>query len=150
MGCRSRLGSDPGAGRGTVLSRLLLDTTFLIDADRSGHALDLAIADDDDVAVAAITIAELRVGVLLSTGKARSARQSFFDDVVGAIPALVYDQVVADAHADLLVHVRRQGTPRGAHDLIIAATAKASGRTVVTADSSAFDALPGVDVQPHR
>jgi predicted nucleic acid-binding protein len=112
--------------------------------------LDLVIADDDDVAVAAVTIAELRVGVLLSTARARSARQAFFDDVVEAIPVLVYDQAVAEAHADLLVHVRRHGTPRGAHDLIIAATAKASGRTVVSADSSAFGALPGVHVRPHR
>lgn len=31
-----------------------------------------------------------------------------------------------------------QGTPRGAHDLIIAATARATGRIVLTADRSAL------------
>lgn len=57
---------------------------------------------------------------------------------------------VAEAHAELLIEVRAQGRPRRAHDLIIAATAKAFGRTVVTADTIAFRDLPGVGVQAHR
>jgi hypothetical protein len=37
------------------VSRLLFDTTFLIDAERAGGDLDDLIADDDEVAVAAVT-----------------------------------------------------------------------------------------------
>ena len=48
------------------MTNLLLDTTFLVDAERAGDNLDVLIADDDDVAVAAITIAELGVGVELA------------------------------------------------------------------------------------
>jgi len=77
-------------------------------------------------------------------------RQSFVDDVIATIPVLDYDLDVAEAHAQLLVAVRRQGRPRGAHDLVIAATARATGRTVVTADDTAFANLPGVDTQSHR
>jgi tRNA(fMet)-specific endonuclease VapC len=44
---------------------------------------------------------------------------------------------VAAVHAKLLVATRRQGRRRGAQDLIIAATAKATGREVVSADASA-------------
>jgi tRNA(fMet)-specific endonuclease VapC len=44
------------------MSLLLLDTTFLIDAERGGVDLDDAIADDDDVAISAVTVAELIVG----------------------------------------------------------------------------------------
>jgi tRNA(fMet)-specific endonuclease VapC len=62
------------------------------------------------------------------------------------VPVLPYDLDVAEAHAQLLVAVRQQGLPRGAHDLIIAATARASSRLVVTADSGAFENLPGVNV----
>ena len=54
------------------MTRLLLDTTFLIDAERSGDILDEFIEDDDDVAVAAVTIAELRVGALLADGRRRT------------------------------------------------------------------------------
>jgi len=132
------------------VSLLLFDTTFLVDADRTGEQIEATIDDDDDVAVAAVTIAELRVGVELSTGKARRARQAFLDDVLAAVPIVDYDLAVAEAHARLLVAVRKQGRPRGAHDLIIAATARATRRTVVTADEGAFVQLPGVTVRRHR
>jgi tRNA(fMet)-specific endonuclease VapC len=129
---------------------LLLDTTFLIDADRSDISLNDAIGDNDDIAVAAITVAELLVGVESARAKTRQNRQSLVDDIVAALPIVDYDLEVAKAHSQLLVAVRRQGRPRGAHDLIIAATALSSNRTVVTADQSAFSDLPGVASVFHR
>jgi len=109
-----------------------------------------AIAEDDDVAIAAITVAELRVGVELSRGAAHVRRQNFVQDILATIPVVDYDLGVAEAHAQLLVTLRRQGRPRGAHDLVIAATARATRRTVVTADETAFADLPGVSVRSHR
>lgn len=121
-----------------------------MDADRSGSALEDLIADDDEVAVAAVTIAELLVGAYLADERHRAARQEFVDDVKAVIPVIDYDAAVAAAHAELLVAVRRQGQPRGAHDLIIAATAKATQREVVSADTAAFEDLPGVLLRSHR
>ncbi len=132
------------------MTRLLFDTTFLIDAERSGGALDEVIDDDDDVAVAAVTIAELRVGALLATRRRRTTRHAYIDDVIATIPILDYDLDVAEAHAALLAEVRTQGMPRGAHDLIIAATAKAFDRTIVSADNRAFRDLSDVKVRSHR
>ena len=129
------------------MTRLLFDTTFLIDAERTGDALDDVIDDNDDVAIAAVTIAELRVGALLATSRRRAARSAYVDDVVATIPVLDYDVEVAEAHAELLLEVRSQGRPRGAHDLIVAATAKAFDRTVISADRTAFRDLPGVEVR---
>ena len=125
----------------------MLDTKVLIVAERSAFDLDSLIADDDEPAVAAITIAELGVGVEIATGKRRQVRRAFLDDVVSSLPILGYDLEVARVHTGLLLAVRKSGRPRGAHDLIIAATAKATGRVVVTADRSGFDDLPGVDVR---
>lgn len=132
------------------MSRLLFDTTFLIDAERSDEDLDDAIDDNDDVAIAAVTVAELRMGALLASRQHRAARAAYIDDVIDTIPILSYDVEVAEAHAELLVAVRQQGKPRGAHDLIIAATAKASDRHIVTADPTAFRNLPGVEASRHR
>ena len=129
---------------------MLFDTTFLVDADRAGDSLDEVVSDDDDVAIAAITVAELRVGVLLSTGRHRSVRLAFLDEVIETIPVLDYDRTVADAHAELMMHVRRRGTPRGAHELIIAATARAADRHVVSADEAAYADLPGLQIRSHR
>jgi tRNA(fMet)-specific endonuclease VapC len=122
----------------------------LVDADRSDAALEDLIADEDEVAVAAITIAELLVGVHLADDGHRAVRQQFVDDIKSVIPIISYDMAVAASHAELLAALRRQGRPRAAHDLIIAATATATQREVVSADTAAFDDLPGVAVRSHR
>lgn len=132
------------------MTLLLLDTTFLVDAERAATDLDPVIDDDDDVAIAAVTLAELLVGVRLAGPRTRPEREGFVDDVLASIPVLAYDDAVARAHAEMLVAVRRAGQPRGAHDLIVAATAAAFGRTVVSADRRAFDGLPGVKTIDHR
>jgi tRNA(fMet)-specific endonuclease VapC len=128
------------------VTRLLFDTTFLVDAERTGDDLDEVIDDDDDIAIAAVTVAELRVGALLAKRRHKVSRAAYVEDVIATIPVVAYDVEVAEAHAELLVEVRSQGKPRGAHDLIIAATAKAFDRTIVSADHTAFRDLPGVEV----
>jgi tRNA(fMet)-specific endonuclease VapC len=132
------------------VTRLLFDTTFLVDAERNRGDLDDVIDDDDDIAIAAITIAELRVGALLANRRYKAARSGYVEDILTTVPVLDYNLEVAEAHASLLVDVRTKGRPRGAHDLIIAATAKAFDRTVVTADQTAFADLDGVSVRSHR
>ena len=132
------------------MSLMLLDTTFLIDAERGEVALDDAIDDDDDVAIAAVTVAELLVGVRLVSSKRQDARQTYVEEILESLPIIAYDRTVAVEHAELLVAVRRQGRPRGAHDLLIAATARATDRTIVTADQEAFTDLPGVATVIHH
>ena len=51
---------------------------------------------------------------------------------------------IARRYAALLGHARRSGRPRGAHDLQIAATARATGRVLITTDAHAFDDRPAV------
>jgi tRNA(fMet)-specific endonuclease VapC len=75
-------------------------------------------------------------------------QRAFLDEVLAAVPVEDYGQTVAEHHAELLAHTQRHGKPRGAHDLIIAATARATGRTLVTTDKHArFEELPGVAVR---
>lgn len=127
------------------MARVILDTSLLVDAERLGlDELDALIGDDDDVAVAAVTAAELMGGVELAAGQRGTKREEFVAAVFGAIPIEVYDLRVATAHAALLAHTRREGRPRGAHDLIIAATARARGREVLSADIAGFEDLPRV------
>lgn len=118
----------------------------MVDAERRGESLGEAIDDGDDVAVATITVAELKVGVQLAKGPRRDKRERFVAAVLGAVSIEPYDLDVAAAHAALLAHVRRTGAPRGAHDLIVAATARAQERRVVSLDRSGFAELPGVSI----
>ena len=120
---------------------------MLIGAERRRASLDQIIQDEDDVAMAAVTLAELLVGVALADAKHRTKRQAFVDAVARVLPIEAYEAEVARAHAALMAHVRRVGRPRGAHDLIIAATARARDREVVTLESAGFEDLPGVSVR---
>lgn len=125
----------------------MLDTTVLVTVERAATSLDSVIDDEDDVAIAAITAAELLVGVELSDSKGTHRRSAFVENVLSTIPIEPYDLEVARTHASLLAHTRRSGRPRGAHDLLIAATAVTHGRTVVSADPAGFADLPGLDLR---
>jgi tRNA(fMet)-specific endonuclease VapC len=129
------------------VARLILDTSVFIDAEKRGRQLNRLISDEDDVAIAAVTAAELLVGVELANDARRSARAAFVRSVLDTVPVEDYDVQVARVHATLLAHVRRTGRHRGAHDLIIAATAAARDRIVVSADATAYADLPGVPVR---
>jgi tRNA(fMet)-specific endonuclease VapC len=126
------------------VARLILDTAVLIGVERKGNELNRVIGDDDDVAIAAITAAELLVGIELADAAHRAGRAAFVRSVLDTIPIEDYDLQVARAHALLLAHAQRSGRARGAHDLIIAATALSRERMVVTQDTSGFLDLPGV------
>jgi tRNA(fMet)-specific endonuclease VapC len=128
------------------LARLILDTSTLIEAERGESELLDFLNDVDDVAIAAVTVAELKVGVGLTKGRRRANRELFIASVLDAISIEPYDLEVAEAHAQLIVHVRRAGMPRGAYDLIIAATGLARDREIVTLDRRGFADLPGVAV----
>jgi tRNA(fMet)-specific endonuclease VapC len=106
--------------------------------------LDEVVGDEDDVAMATVTVAELLVGVELADRRRRKSRERYVADLLATIPVEPYDSEVARSHASLLVHTRASGRARGAHDLIIAATALARRRTIVTADARGFEGLPGV------
>lgn len=129
------------------MARLILDTTVLIGAERASRYLHGVVADEDDVAIAAITAAELLAGVAVADDAHRAARSAFARSVLDSLPIEDYDTQVAHAHALLLSHVRRSGRPRGAHELIIAATAIARDRFVVSTDADAFTGLPGVSLR---
>jgi tRNA(fMet)-specific endonuclease VapC len=126
--------------------RLILDTGILIASERAHAQLADVIADDDDLVIAAITVAELRTGIELAGPAHRAARGEFLLRVLETLPVEPYDLATAEAHGRLLAYVHRSGKRRGAHDLITAATAVATGRTILTSDLDArFGELPDVE-----
>jgi len=128
------------------MKALLLDTSVIIDAERGRSTLDALLDDHDDLAIAAVTVAELMTGVHLATPHRRPARIGLIEALLEAIPVVPYDRRVAFEHGELLAWTTRHGSRRGAHDLIIAATATATGRALVTAYPRGFHGLPGVEL----
>jgi predicted nucleic acid-binding protein len=123
---------------------LILDINVLIAYERG--KIDRAALDNDELAVAAVSIAEYRVGIELADTASRAAdRARALAAITSIVDVLEYTESTAAHHARLIAYVRRTGTPRGAHDLIIAAHAAESGRTVLSLDAKArFGSLPGV------
>ena len=124
--------------------RLILDTNVLIAYERG--TIDREALEDDELAVAAVSIAEYRVGIELADTPDRAAdRARALVAIVSAVDVLDYTEATAAHHARLIAHARRIGTPRGAHDLIIAAHALQTDRIILTLDAKArFRDLPGV------
>jgi tRNA(fMet)-specific endonuclease VapC len=127
------------------MDRLILDTGVLVAGVR-GRA---TVSDDADVAIPAVVIAEYLAGVQLDPDAGRRAAQkAFLNEILTAVPVCDYDRIVAEHHANLLALTAREGRRRGPHDLIVAATALATGRTILTTDLHArFDELPDVNAR---
>lgn len=129
------------------MARLILDSSVLV-AGHRGQGLPGMVADhEDDVAIAALTVAELRVGAYRGHPARGAARGRWLDGLLTFLDVEPYDARVAEVHARLLASVADAGVSKGAHDLMIAATAIATGRTLVTLDRRSIDGVAGLQVR---
>jgi tRNA(fMet)-specific endonuclease VapC len=124
--------------------RVILDTGTLIAIERGKLDVD-AVLGADDAAIASVTAMELLVGVERADDARRQARSVRVEAVLASLPIEDYTLGVARVHARLAVESMSQGRRRSVNDMIIAATAAATGRVLLTTDAKAeFDQLTGV------
>ena len=124
--------------------RVILDTGVLIAIERGRLDVD-AVLGLDDAAIAAITAMELLVGVERADAVHRQARAVRVEAILSSLPVEPYNVGVARVHARLAVAATAKGRPRSANDMMIAATAAATSRILLTTDAGAgFDQLTGV------
>ena len=127
----------------------LIDSNILIAAERGQFSLaDLARdVAGESLALSAVTASELLHGVHRATDPGvREKRARFVEYVLGLFPILPFDLEIARVHAELWAAMQQAGQTIGAHDLIIAATARAIGYGVITANSAEFQRVPGLTV----
>jgi tRNA(fMet)-specific endonuclease VapC len=124
--------------------RVILDTGVLIAIERGKLDVDAALGVDD-ACIATITAMELLVGVERADGARKVTRAAHVEALLSSLPIETYDLKVARVHARLAVEAMTTGRPRSAHDMMIAATAAATNRILLTTDAKAgFDQLTGV------
>ena len=110
----------------------ILDTSVLIATDEQG---DLELPET--AAISVITLGELRAGVLRARdAQVRAARVRRLRAVRAAFAALPVDDEVADRYGEALAAARDRGRSAKATDLLIIATAAATGRTLYTLDQA--------------
>lgn len=113
------------------MSGALLDTSVVIDGYASLQVDDVP----ETVAISVITLGELRAGVRLAGDpSARAARQRRLNAVRDAFEPIPVDEAIAEHYGDVLASARSAGRTTKATDLLMIATAAATGRTLHTLD----------------
>jgi tRNA(fMet)-specific endonuclease VapC len=64
----------------------------------------------------------------------------------GGLTLLPFEQADAREVADIRAHLRRQATPIGPYDALIAGQARRAGASLVTANAKEFNRVPGLIV----
>lgn len=130
--------------------RVILDTGVIIAFERGTLDID-AVLGADDAAIASITAMELLVGVERADEARKQRRALHVEAVLASVPTVDYTLDVARVHARLAVQALSLGRRRSAYDMIIAATAVADGRTLLTMDASAdFTGMTGLSAELLR
>jgi predicted nucleic acid-binding protein len=123
--------------------RALADTSIFIGLESA--RFDAERFADFEWAVSAVTLGELRLGVLQArTPEAASRRLSTYQ-LAQRFEPLTVDEAVSEAWALLVSRVRAAGRKVPIIDSWIAATAIAHDVPIVTQDAD-YDAMPGVQV----
>jgi predicted nucleic acid-binding protein len=127
---------------------LLIDADVIIQAERK--ALDfeawLRSHPDEEIKLAAITVAELWRSVERASGIHRARRHKFLQSVLTVFEVVPYTEKAAVKHARLWADVEAASQRMSPHDLMLAATAKESGAAIVTFNTKRFAAVPGLTV----
>lgn len=119
--------------------RALLDTSVLID-----YPAEQVAEIADEVAVSAVTIAELQYGVTAAPDPVvQLERRRYVQAILEHVEALPFDSSCAEYYGALAALVRRDGrNPRPRRmDLQIAATAARNGLTLLTRNGGDFRGL---------
>lgn len=123
----------------------VVDSSVLIAAERGQLDLGaLTTPGTDEVAIASITASELLHGVHRLKGAGRARAERFVEGVLTLVPVIAFDVPIARVHAALSAELGARGTPVGAHDLIIAATAVWLEFDVATRDLRSFPKIRGI------
>ena len=128
----------------------LIDSSVLIQAERTRRGLDelRAAHGDEEIAIATITASELLHGVHRASAPAqRAKREAFVESILSVVPVVPFDLVAARVHAGLWAELAARGVTIGAHDLLIGATALAIGYDVATHVRRSFPRSLGLQVK---
>jgi len=123
--------------------RALADTSVFIGLEAA--RFDIGRFENFEWGVSAITLGELRLGVLQAQNPESASRRLSTYQLAQRFEALTVDEAVSEVWALLISRLRAAGRRAPINDSWIAATAIAHSVPIVTQDSD-YDAIPGLEV----
>ena len=122
-----------------------LDTSALVAFERADASWDALLDEygDDVIAIPAIVLAELRVGVLLAR-RGRRQKSAKIEALIGRVTLVDFGREIAERWAELFAALRRRGQLIPANDIAVAATALHLGFDLVIGgeDEAHFRRVP--------
>lgn len=129
---------------------LMVDTNVFIRFEKSGNPIDFSSWDSSaKVYISAVIVSELLMGVhRANTEERRHRRSAFVEAVISGVGVLDFTMAAARVHAEIHAELAQKGQLIGAHDLIIAATARCHQLSLLTDNVQEFSRVPGLHVIP--
>ncbi len=131
---------------------VILDADVIIAAERDRFDLQawLTSQPNEQFEIAAITVAELWIGVERADPPHGLRRRKFLEAIISALPVLPYTEETSYFHARIWAELEESGKMIGAYDLIVAAIALQRGSSVATFNKRHFANVRGLKVLAPR
>jgi tRNA(fMet)-specific endonuclease VapC len=131
---------------------VILDTDVVIRGERETFDLNrwLASQKDEEIQIAAITVAELWHGGERASSAYRVEREDYIRKILALVNILPYTGTTALEHARIWAELESASKMIGFYDLIVAATALERGSAVATFNQRHFTQVPGLKVIEPR
>lgn len=129
---------------------MMVDTNVFIRFEKSSKAIDLSPWEpSESVFISVLTVSELLIGVhRADTEERRQRRSAFVEALLSGIGVLDFTIDCARMHAEIYAELAKKGQLIGAHDLIIAATARSHDLSIFTENVDEFSRVPNLRVIP--
>jgi tRNA(fMet)-specific endonuclease VapC len=124
---------------------ILLDSSILVAFERRRFDLEQFLANQAPPAIAAITAAELLIGVeRANTPQRRSRRESFVQNIFDRVPIIPFEMTQARLFAIHFADLVARGQMIGDRDLQIAVTALSIDFDLATLNEGEFKRVSGL------
>jgi tRNA(fMet)-specific endonuclease VapC len=124
---------------------MILDSSILIAFERRRFDLERLLTDHSPPAIAAVTAAELLIGVeRADTPERRARRDSFVQNIFARIPIIPFDLAQARLFAVQFARLAGRGEMIGDRDLQIAVTALSLDDELATLNIGEFQRVAGL------
>lgn len=128
--------------------KYMLDTNicvYLIKKKPENVLINLKANLGEGIAISTITLAELRHGVEASAHPEKNTLA--LNQFLSIMEILPFDDEAAVEYGKICTALRRQGTPIGIMDMLIAAHAKSKELIIVTNNVREFERLEGLELE---
>ncbi|MEL7505144.1 MAG: type II toxin-antitoxin system VapC family toxin [Cyanobacteria bacterium J06554_6] len=131
--------------------RYLLDTCVISDfvKGEGGTTAKLKQTSPADIAISAISVMELRYGLLLNPQRVQKI-EPVISSLLSSISILPFGTAEAEQAAKIRAVLKPLGQPIGAYDVLIAATALQHSLIMVTANQREFNRISGLQTENWR